>query len=147
MKSILFRARQYLLQVCSAAHTSVEAMLVDECMKVVVLIYLEGLFNSKIPTEVGTIVQILVQDEVTYAEFFAKEFSKTTAETEKYVESLSKVRTMVEAQSPMELVPNVTAVLVNSFGPEVATRLVEGVICWSSANPTRRCLLGRCNQI
>ena len=128
MKSILAKVKLFLTEVGSAAHDQVDARIVGDTMKLVIGMYLEGLCTSGIKlTLMHNLGQVMVQDEVAYSEFFAKNYARTTADTKACLEPISKVRTLIVAHAPNKLFTTTSAVLVRSLGAEQAAKVVEGV--------------------
>ena len=128
MKSILAKTKIFLGEVGSAAHDQVDAKIVGDTMKLVIGLYLEGLCGSGIKlTLMHNLGQVMVQDEVTYSEFFAKNYARTTADTKACLEPISKVRTLIVSHAPNKLFAATSAVLVRSLGADQAAKVVAGV--------------------
>ena len=128
MRGFLPLVRGFLSEVVVAAHDDVESRIITETMRGVISIYCVGFGSASLKLKsVPNLTQVMVQDEVAFAEFFAKHYNRLANETRPFVEPITKLRSILSSQSPVKLLPTTSAYFVKLLGEEKANIVALGI--------------------
>ena len=147
VRGIVPIVKTFLSEVSVAAHELVESRILIETMRAVIAAYClafarAGLKLSKCPT----LGQVMVQDEVAYAEFFAKHYNKLANDTKPLYEPITKLRTTLTSQSPVKMLPTITAYLMKTLGSVVGSATAFGIADCLELSPNEREIVERATR-